>query len=143
MQYEFDKRYLNLTITTFSDGIHDTMINTTADLYQPINNLFINLEVRTPQFPENKNYGKIIFRTRLDGIKILKGVRGNYLISLFADFMIRSMDFEPKLPAEKYSGVKKNRIFTDFFILFQKNLQIHQYERATREYSIQISKSSC
>lgn len=100
-QYEFDKRYVNVTINVINDGIHNTVMNVTADLYQTIENLFIDSEVRLEESPGDRNYGKIFFRSKMDGRKVLQGVRGNYLISILVDLVLKSMDFVPKLPAEK------------------------------------------
>lgn len=73
----------------------------TADLYQPIDNLFVDAELRLPGSNADGNYGKVYFRTHVDVKKVLSEVRENYLVSVFFDAMLKSIDFEPKLPTEK------------------------------------------
>lgn len=117
-QYEFDKRYVNVTITTFNDRIHNTVANITVELYQPIDNVFIAAELRLPESQGDRSYGKMYFRTRLDAKKLLKGVRGHMLISLFFDLITESMDFEPKFPADKVSKLRFTLTLTKIFFLF-------------------------
>jgi hypothetical protein len=101
-------------MSIFNDGIHDTVMNITADLLNPINNLFIIAEFRLSESATDRNYEKVLFRSNLDGKKLLKGIRGNYLISLYVDILTRSADFKLAFP---FKRVKLNPIFPDLSLI--------------------------
>lgn len=87
-----------MSSSVFNDGIHDTKLNVTANFYRQVDNLFILLELRIPEFDGDMNFGRSLFRTILNGHKLLNGVRGNFLISLYMDALLKSLNFDPKFP---------------------------------------------
>lgn len=96
-----DKNLLNATVTTFSDGIHDTLFSASVETFTEIFNIFVDFEGRLPESSDDNNYEKLYFRTKINGMKFLKGVRGNYLIALLVDMILKSLDFEFKFPLKK------------------------------------------
>lgn len=113
---EFNPEFGNTSISCKNDDIHDTVTNFTIVLYKPITNVFAYIEIRSRESEDDKVYKRIYFQSTIDVAKILKGVRGNFVISYFSDMVLKSLDFELKfpLPNGTYSG--NNLIFPGHLI---------------------------
>lgn len=83
---------------TFNDGIHDTSLNITIEFFKQIYNAFYYIEIRAAESKTDTNYQRILMRTSIDCQRLIKGVRGNALISHFVDPIIKSMDYDFKFP---------------------------------------------
>lgn len=96
-----DPKLTNASVTTFNDGVHDTLICIKFEFLANIQNVIADAQWRLPDSADDNKYEKIFFRTRVNVKKILQGVRGNFLITLFVDSVLKSVDFELKFPMKK------------------------------------------
>jgi hypothetical protein len=84
----------------------DTVMNAYFELLKTLNNAYISYEIRTPETDDDTDYQRKLFRTNADLSKLLKGIRGNYIISLMVDELFKSFDFDVKLPIKAVSFFK-------------------------------------
>lgn len=105
VNYATNKKLVNASVETFNDGIHDTLLNAIIDLYKAVQNVFVDYQIRLPETPNDNNYKTVFFRSKINAKKVLQGVRGNILITLLVDTIVKSLDFELKFPMKK---VRKN-----------------------------------
>lgn len=94
---------MNFSVVHWNDGIHNTVLNVTAKIFQQIENMFCLVELRLPEGSSDQNFQRSFFKTSLDVNKVIKGVRGNQLISFIYDKISESVDFEMKFPLKPVS----------------------------------------
>lgn len=109
VNYIADKKLVNASVETFNDGIHDTLLNVTLDIYKAVQNVFVDFQIRLPESSDDNNYRTVFFRSKINAKKILQGVRGNFLITLFVDTIVKSLDFDLTFPMKK---VRRKLIFS-------------------------------
>lgn len=100
IQYEFNSTLVNYSVSTFNDGIHDTVVSSSTDLYEKIFNIYCSFEIRVAESPSDTKYQRILYRTSMDMKRILQGVRGNMMTSLIVDNILQKANFDFKLPLE-------------------------------------------
>lgn len=108
MNYESDKKLANISISTFNDGIHNALINARFEFYSNVQNVFIKLQIRLPETPNDSKYEKIFFQSNVNVRKVLEGVRGNSLISLVSDIILESMNENLTFPLTKVKRAERN-----------------------------------
>lgn len=95
-----------MSMSIFNDDIHNTRLNITINLEKPIENIFSNIQIRLPESDTDRNFEKIFFTTDVDFSKLVKGVRGNYIISILYNNLAKSMDFDLKFPMKAVSSLE-------------------------------------
>lgn len=98
---ECDKNLINITFNLTNDHIKGTTMNAAFELFKPLENAFVLLEIYLPDSDNDDKYQRQIFRTNADVSKIIKGVRGNFIISLIAESLLSHFDFEVKFPLKE------------------------------------------
>lgn len=84
-----------------NDGVHDTIINFYAETFAVIEKMSGHVRITTPMNDDDKTYEKEFFRTSVDVEKLMKGVQGNFVIKVFLENFLKSIEFEPKFPMNK------------------------------------------
>lgn len=87
-QINCNYNYVNLTITSFNDGIHDTLVNVTFRTFVVLQKMAMTIKIRVPINEKDNNYQKEFFQTSIDLSKLYYGARGNYVTKILADAFI-------------------------------------------------------
>lgn len=145
LNYDCNKKFINATLTTYNDGVHDTLLCSKFEFYTSVHNIFTDFQWRIPESPGDMNYRNVFFRTKANVKKIMQGVRGNFLITIFADMLMKSLDFELKFPMKKVrKKCKRIQIITIIYVqklLISGNLSNNKHHRPNNIIiSVQISK---
>lgn len=69
------------------------LFNLTCYVMKTIYNHMIQYEIRIPESPDDYEYRRVAFRSRIEWKKILDGIRGNTLIEHVFERLIKSVDF--------------------------------------------------
>lgn len=102
LSYETEKKFGNITFITFNDGIHNTLITGIFKFNYDVQNIFVKFQWRVPESHGDEKYEKIFFRTNTNLKRVLEGVRGNSIIALVADVILKSVDEKDRyLPYKK------------------------------------------
>jgi hypothetical protein len=105
-----NNQFFNITARIVNDGIHDTVIFGVGEYFFDCEKLTVKLLVKLPENDRDENYQRVFFRTKIDMSRFFNGIGGtNLATKALMDSMIKSIDFEPKLPLKK---VKKKRAFS-------------------------------
>lgn len=75
------------------------------NLWKSIENIFWNIKIQVPESDTDENFEKIFFTTDVDVDRLVKGVRGNYVISTLYNNLVKSMDFDFKFPMKAVSSL--------------------------------------
>jgi hypothetical protein len=91
----------NLTIKFFNDQIHDTVFNTTAEVFQVVTKFKIDYKFMMQKNEKDKNYEREFFKGNFDIERAIKGVHGNYFLRAFFENFAKSAKYELKFPFKK------------------------------------------
>lgn len=100
---EVDATVATVNTSFFNDGIHDTVFNVVMETFVDIYGLTINFVLKLPETSSDTKYGREFLRTSVSIDKFLNGNRGNYLVALLLDQVMKYIDFEIKFPLPKVS----------------------------------------
>jgi hypothetical protein len=92
-----------MNLSTFNDGVHDTSLNATASLLKKLDNVFVDIEIRLAFSEQDTDYEFLLFKSRFDTAKVIKGIRSNAVFAKFLDNIKKSADFEIKFPLSPVS----------------------------------------
>lgn len=76
----------------------DTVMNVSFDLLKAISNAYVYYEINIPESESDTNYLRTLFRTNVDASRLIKGIKGNFIISMMAELILKSFDFDVKFP---------------------------------------------
>lgn len=90
---------MNLALSSYKQlaSSPPTHLNVSFEIKKKIENIFYHYQAYGR---ESNNDDRLIFQTNIDASKILKGVRGNAIISLLADAILKKFDFNLNFPIE-------------------------------------------
>lgn len=100
---ENDLALVELNITFFNDGVHDTIINATMTTFVETYDLISTITVRVPDSPSDNAYSYQFLRTSSSTEKFLNGNQGNFLSAIILKEIIKHLDFELKFPMKPVS----------------------------------------
>lgn len=86
----------NLTIefATKPDGVSDTEMNVTIDLHKWIEQLQYDVTFNMPESHDDTRYMKEILRTKFNVTRIFDGIKGNSVMRIFMDSILKSIKTE-------------------------------------------------
>lgn len=90
-----------VNISFFNDGIKDTVFNAIAETFVDIHGLTVNFVLRIPETSSDTKYSREFLRTSVSFDKFINGNRGNYLVAILMDQLMKYIDFELKFPLPK------------------------------------------
>lgn len=101
MNVDFNKNYAEMNCSLRNDGIHESVINVTADIFVEIEKMRIFFKVNFPDDKNDNGYRREYIKIAIDADKIIKGVTGNFVSKILMQNMIESMDYDPTFPLKK------------------------------------------
>lgn len=110
---EFDQKLINITFKLSTDKIKGTTLNASFELFKPLENAILFFDVYLPDSDYDQKYQRKLFQSNMDVSKILRGVRGNIIISMLVDALISNFDFEVKFPIKEGKHTFSNFICPD------------------------------
>lgn len=90
--------FINYTQSITKDPEGNTLLNVTVYSFKTIYNHIFMLQIEAPDSNDDTEYRRLVFRSKMDLVKLLGGVRGNLFISAFHSTMKKFIDFELKAP---------------------------------------------
>lgn len=93
-----DPNLMNCTISISNDSVGNSVVNASYYIMRTVYNHIVLFEFRLPESTGDIEYRRIVFRSKLDFSKLIKGVRGNSYIESFFKVILDHIDFEMKAP---------------------------------------------
>lgn len=98
MSYDSNPKVGNITASYVNNAINDAVMNMTFDVFETILSMKLYLRVRLPEDKSDRRFQKDLLKTSIDDGKMLSGIAANFLIKSMLDNLLKSFDFDPKLP---------------------------------------------
>jgi len=96
-----NEKLVSSNATMYNDRVHDTLFNGVYELLADVQQIFVSLKIDTPEDKDDKKYQRELFRTSINGQKILGGINGNYFTKSIMENLQKSLGFEPTFPIKK------------------------------------------
>lgn len=104
---DFNKEVINITYKIYNDGVHSYSLTGVAETFGVITKVLIYVKIKVPQNEKDKSYQRELIRTIVDVEKALKGIHGNIFTKTIYESIVKSFDFEVKLPLQKVTVILK------------------------------------
>jgi hypothetical protein len=93
--------YNNFSFKLHNDGVTDTVFNIRQEFFTVVKKIWAHVKVNVPANDNDINYSVDFFKTSVDAEKFLKGVKGNYVLKVYADAFFNSADRKIEFPLQK------------------------------------------
>lgn len=99
------------------DGSHDCIMNVTITSFSQVEKMLVYITIKMPEDETDKTYRKEFMKSTFDVSRILNGIYGSPVVSVFMSNFLKSCDFELKMPFPPVKVEVKSLItlLKDFF----------------------------
>lgn len=92
---KYNKAVSNFTFNHICDGSHDCIMNVTITSFEK---MLLYITLKMPEEETDKTYRKEFMKSTFDVSRILNGIYGSPIVSVFMRNFLKSCDFELKMP---------------------------------------------
>lgn len=108
------------------------------EFLKTVENVFLRYEVSMAESETDTNYGRSILKTTFNVQRMIKGVRGNSMISFLVDSVLKSLDSELKFPMEQVNLVYIINLL--FLLISHDFLRAKFYVLQMQHFLVQIGQ---
>lgn len=101
IEHKCNENVVRLNVTLKNDGGNNTVWNITFELFVDIENIIAAGKICLPDSQNDQNYGLEYFRTSVDASKMSKSLKGNALMRVLTESILKSINFDLKFPLKK------------------------------------------
>lgn len=99
-----------------NDSLLGTVANVSIENLQVVDKMQIYGKVCVPEHERDNEYQRVIIRTVIDMEKLSKGLYSNFVTKSLVDSVLKSIDFELKLPFRKRIYRATNLSVSDYLV---------------------------
>lgn len=103
VESDCNPKFGNLSINFTHNARGDSVTNVTFVFHVTITRILLYASLRAPENANDREYKRKLVNTVVDLEKVLKGFQSNIWVKGYVDNVLKSMDFEFKLPLRPVS----------------------------------------